>query len=59
MTLSKRSKSRLTKQGIIYERRIIALRRIQAQLPTPPGPNPTEDEVERSRTRWAMLRRLI
>lgn len=59
VTLPKRSKARITKQGLLLDERMKALRRIQAQLPPPPSIRPTEDEIARSEARWARLRRLI
>ena len=57
--LPKRSKVRITKDGMIFEQRIKALRRIEAQRYRPHYPPPTEREIARSQSRWAGLRRLI
>jgi len=57
--LPKRSRSRVTRDGMIYEQRILALRRLEAQRYRPPLPPPSRDEVAESVARWARLRRLI
>ncbi len=54
--IHRRSKDRITKHGILFERKLIALRRLQDQLPKPPGHTPTEQEIESSKDRWDTIK---
>lgn len=56
MQIPRRSKTRVTKEGMLFERRIVALRRLHDQRYRPVEHDPSPNETLESRTRWLHLK---